>query len=83
MSVKFLLILILGAIALQAIIGLGLIVAAFTRAAAWGWHAAMANQPDGRWSFNWKLMVAGMVLVWLAVVEAMMVTLLPLLGFGF
>lgn len=62
-------VLILGAVLLQALAGVGLIVAALAKAAAWGWRPAMARQ-DGRWPAARKMLAAGAALLTFALLQA-------------
>ena len=61
-------VLILGALLLQGLAGVGLIFAALAKAAAWGWRAAMAPQ-DGRWPAARKMLAAGTALLGLALLQ--------------
>jgi hypothetical protein len=62
-------VLILGAVLLQALAGVGLLVAALAKAAAWGWRPTMARQ-DGRWPVARMMLAGGAVLLTLAVLQA-------------
>ena len=61
-------VLILGAVLLQALAGVGLTVAALAKAAAWGWRPMMAQQ-DGRWPAARKMLAAGVTLLGLALLQ--------------
>ena len=62
-------VLILGAVLLQALAGVVLIVASLAKAAAWGWRPAVSRQ-DGRWPTALKMLVAGAALTILALIQA-------------
>ena len=69
-SPTWLALILVGALAIQALAAVGLIVAAFGMATAWGWRSAMEPHPDGRWPLARKLMAAGAVMMLLVLAEA-------------
>ncbi len=66
-------VLIVGSVVLSALVGSGLIAAAFATVAAWGWIPAIARQEDGRWPIGRKLLIAGVALLSLAVLEVSLI----------
>lgn len=75
---NWLVLLLLGALAIQVLAAVGLIVAAFGMAMAWGWRSAMEPRPDGRWPLARKLMTAGAAVMLLALAEAAGLWFVPL-----
>ncbi|MGC1276477.1 MAG: hypothetical protein WBC44_22485, partial [Planctomycetaceae bacterium] len=65
-------VLIVAAILLDALAGVGLIIAALSMAAAWGWRPAMARR-DGRWPAGLKMLVAGVALLALALLSVSLI----------
>lgn len=73
-------ILLLGAIAIELMLGVGLLLGALAMIVAHGWRTAMENRADGGWSLARKLMIAGGILVGLVLMEVAGVASLLLLS---
>lgn len=71
-------VLLMGVVALPAVVGFGLMYSSIAMTAAFGWKRTMAAREDGRWPLARMLMAAGAGLMLFSVAGAAALWLVPI-----